>query len=101
MKKITQILTAIILAVFAMPAVAQTTHDVDDIRYTIVDANNKTAGVFTLNNGGSGSKAPTKFTSYENGVPTGHNGTSAYIGDISVPSTVIIDDTEYVSNEED
>ena len=95
MKKITQILTAIILAVFAMPAVAQTTYDVDGIRYTIVSSNKKTAGVFTLNDGGSGSKAPTTLEKDENGIPVSHNGTSDYIGVISVPSTVIINNTEY------
>lgn len=94
MKKITQILTAIIFAAIAMPVAAQTTYDVDGLRYVIVNSSNKTAGVFTINDGGSSSKAPTSLT-IENGVPTSHNGTSDYIGVVAVPSTVTINGTQY------
>lgn len=92
MKKITQILTAIILAVFAMPAVAQT------ISYSTSGwGNNKYANVETLNshmsNGNSGSAAPTELKE-ENGVLT-HNGTNSYVGVIVIPETVTINNTSY------
>lgn len=96
MKKFTQILTAIILAVFAMPAVAQT--KVDGISYSTSGwGNNKYANVETLNshmsNGNSGSAAPTELKE-ENGVLT-HNGTNSYVGVIVIPETVTINNTSY------
>lgn len=95
MKKITQILTAIILAVFAMPAVAQTEYNDNGLRYVLVTSNGATtAGVSTKNSGNSSSKAPTTFT--EEGGTLTHNGTSEYVGVINVPSTVTIGSTEYV-----
>ena len=98
MKKITQILTAIILAVFAMPAVAQT--KIDGISYsTSGTGNNRKASVQTLNshksNGNSGSSGPTQLTYDENGVPTGHNGTNSYVGVITIPETVTVNNNNY------
>ena len=96
MNKITQILTAIILAVFAVPTVAQTV--VDGISYsTSGSGNNRVATVETLNshksNGNSGSAAPTKLEEV-NGVLT-HNGTNSYVGVIVIPETVTISSNDY------
>lgn len=91
MKKITQILTAIILAVFAMPAVAQT---IDGISYK---TSGSTASVQTLNshksNGNSGSAAPTELKE-ENDSLT-HNGTNSYVGVITIPETVTVSNNNY------
>ncbi len=109
MKKITQILTAILFAAIAMPAVAQTGKvadgATDGVYYYVV---NNVAYVATRNSHGSNgnytsnwwgdtnySAAPSALTKDENGNITGHDGTNPYVGVINIPASVTIDGTTY------
>ena len=99
MKRIYLILTAIILAAFAVPAMAQTAFtNAPSYSYSGNNASNYKASVETRNYhnlNGNGSVAPTELEKDDNGNAISHNGSNLYVGYIEIPDTVVNGNKKY------